>query len=103
MTETVYSPTQWTNQAMTALPQGLAWPTNPSSNLYQAILALMGTFSDHQQSAAGLLVDSFPATTIQLLPEWEATVGLPGPCSVGNLTLAQTQKHIVSRFAGLSG
>jgi uncharacterized protein YmfQ (DUF2313 family) len=31
--------------------------------------------------ANNLLIDAFPGSTYELLPEWEATLGLPDPCA----------------------
>jgi uncharacterized protein YmfQ (DUF2313 family) len=102
-TQQIYLPTDWANQAMAYLPNGLAWNKNPSSNLYNAVLALTGTFVNHQTSAANLLTDAFPASTVDLLPEWQATLGLPDDCSPAAPTLAQAQQQVLSRFAGVLG
>jgi uncharacterized protein YmfQ (DUF2313 family) len=102
-TQTVFQATDWANQCMTYLPDGPAWNKNPSSNMYQAILALMGTFVDHQTSAANLLPDAFPATTVDLLPEWQTALGLPDSCSPTVQTLAQAQQQVLARFAGVLG
>lgn len=52
---------------------------------------------------AHLLVDAFPATAVELLPEWEAALGLPDPCAGVAPTVAARQQQVVARFAGSGG
>jgi uncharacterized protein YmfQ (DUF2313 family) len=85
------------------LPTGQAWPRQ--SNSVQT--ALLMAFSDAQALVAGreanLLIDAFPATTVELLPEWEASLGLPDPCLGPNPTLAQRQQAVVARLVANGG
>jgi uncharacterized protein YmfQ (DUF2313 family) len=47
-----------------------------------------------------LIADAFPATTEDLLPEWEASLGLPDPCQGESPTVQARQAQVVARFAG---
>ncbi|HET6606753.1 MAG TPA: putative phage tail protein [Rhodopila sp.] len=85
------------------LPRGAVWTTiadAANTNQGLALEALMPTYVRSAESAAALLVDAFPATTDQLLPEWQATLGLPGPCAGSSPTLQQSQAQVVARLTG---
>lgn len=103
MTEYLYTLADFTNQVMKALPSGPIWNKNPGSDMYQAIMALMQPFVDEHQRAANLLVEAYPATTIELLPAFQASLGLPNSCSIADPTLAQAQQQVVAKFAGTLG
>ncbi|WP_197520275.1 putative phage tail protein, partial [Paraburkholderia tropica] len=45
-----------------------------------------------------LLIDSFPPTAYELLPEWESTLGLPDPCAGEAPTIPQRQAQVLARF-----
>ena len=85
------------------LPRGLVWPRDPDAVQTRALAALMPTYERQAARAANLLVDSFPATTIELLPEWESTLGLPDPCAGVAPTIAQRRAQVTARFAGRGG
>lgn len=90
--------------AMQALmPRGLAWPRDPTSVMARVMSGLAPTWVRHTQQNNNLLIDAFPATSVQLLPEWEATLGLPDPCAGESPTLQGRQAQVVARFAGSGG
>jgi uncharacterized protein YmfQ (DUF2313 family) len=80
------------------LPGGRAWSRNPASVQNQALAALIPTYVRSAASASGLLVDGFPATTVQLIPEWLASLGLPDGCSPLGASIAIQQAQIVEKF-----
>jgi uncharacterized protein YmfQ (DUF2313 family) len=56
----------------------------------------LGTFLDALDARAGQLIpDAFPCSTVELLPEWEATLGLPDPCVQPPLTTLQQRQAAV--------
>ncbi len=65
--------------------------------------ALAPTWTRSAAAGAALLVDAFPSTAVNLLPEWEATLGLPDPCAGPAPTLAARQAQVTARFAGVGG
>lgn len=85
------------------LPRGRIWPRAPDAVQTQALAALMPTYVRSTQSANGLLVDAFPATADNLLPEWEATLGLPDPCAGVSPTLALRRAQVVARLTATGG
>ncbi len=63
------------------LPQGIAWPTSPTSILSKIINGLTYIFGFVDDRAADLLeTETDPRLTTELLPEWERAFGLPDDC-----------------------
>jgi uncharacterized protein YmfQ (DUF2313 family) len=69
----------------------------------QDLLTLMPTWARLDARAANLIEDAFPCSTSELLPEWEATLGLPDPC-VGQLGSTQERTAAVcAKFSARGG
>lgn len=85
------------------MPRGRVWPDDPGSNQSQAVSGLVGSFERLDADAVDLIADAFPATTDQLLPEWEASLGLPDACAGDAQTIAQRKAHVLVRFIGAGG
>jgi uncharacterized protein YmfQ (DUF2313 family) len=104
MTSQVYQTQDWINSFLGELPQGRLWDKSLDSPLYQVVASLMPNIAALSDDATNLIVDAFPATTVDLLPEWQATLGMPDACSIGqNLTLLQAQQQVLARFIGAGG
>lgn len=100
----------WTSQDFLGafvrlLPRGRVWPArdNPQSTQAQALAPLMDTYERLAARDAYLLVDAFPSTTDELLPEWEESLGLPDPCAGPSPTLQLRQQQVVARLTGRGG
>jgi uncharacterized protein YmfQ (DUF2313 family) len=90
-------------QALQALmPRGKAWPTDPTATLTAVLKGLAGVYATQTESANELLVDSFPATAVNLLPEWQSTLAQPDPAGPTPSGTAQAQQFAAAKFA-LSG
>ncbi|KVS52261.1 phage tail protein [Burkholderia cepacia] len=98
-----YSASDFTSALMALMPRGLAWPRDPNSVMARTIATLAPIWSRHVAANNYLLVDAFPSTTVELLPEWEAALGLPDPCAGESPTLAQRQAQVVARFTNSGG
>lgn len=85
------------------MPRGKAWPRDATAIMAQAMSGLAPTWARHTARDSNLLVDAFPATAVELLPEWEAALGLPDPCAGVAPTIAARQAQVVARFAGSGG
>ncbi|MFL9952807.1 DUF2313 domain-containing protein [Paraburkholderia nemoris] len=85
------------------MPRGLAWPRDPTSVMAQVEAGLAPTWQRHTEQNNNLLVDAFPSTSVQLLPEWEAALGLPDPCAGEAPTLQGRQAQVVARLANSGG
>ncbi|SRR5579885_404260 len=92
-------------QAFAALlPQGRAWPRDSDSVLMQVVTGLAGVWGDVADAADVLLMrESFPRTTVVLLPEWEQSFGLPDDCLSEPLTIAERQTALVQRMTMQGG
>ncbi|MGF6549301.1 YmfQ family protein [Paraburkholderia youngii] len=85
------------------MPRGLVWPRDPTAVQAQVINGLAPTWVRHTQANNQLLVDAFPATAVELLPEWESTLGLPDPCAGSSPTLQGRQQQVVARLTNSGG
>jgi uncharacterized protein YmfQ (DUF2313 family) len=85
------------------LPRGRAWPRDPDSNLTAFLrgFAAAQAVAHVQQSA--LLTDAFPIETHHLLPEWQATLGLPDPCAGPDQSYETQISHVKARIENTGG
>ena len=85
------------------LPTGPVWPRDAAAPATQFYGALMQTYARICARDAGLLVDAFPAAPVELLPEWEASLGLPDPCLGTNPNIGARQAAVLARFVSTGG
>ncbi|MDR5813307.1 DUF2313 domain-containing protein [Caballeronia sp. LZ033] len=85
------------------LPRGRVWPRDPDTVQAKVIAGLAPSYERQTARANYLLVDAFPATTYELLPEWEATLGLPDPCAGVAPTIPTRRAQVIARFIGGGG
>ncbi|MBB5462866.1 YmfQ family protein [Paraburkholderia sp. Cpub6] len=85
------------------MPRGRIWPRADDAVQTQVLSGLAPSYERATARANYLLVDAFPATTYELLPEWESTLGLPDPCAGTAPTITQRQAQVVARFVGVGG
>ncbi|MEO8641768.1 putative phage tail protein [Pseudomonas sp.] len=98
-----FTSADFTSALLGLLPRGRVWPKELSSVHAQAISCYAPTFQRISDSALGLLVDAFPATTVNLLGEWELTLGLPDPCAGISPTFQGRRNQVVARFTNSGG
>lgn len=103
MTAPNYSAADFASALSALMPRGLAWPRDPNSVMGTSIAALAPVWARHVAANNYLLVDAFPSTAVELLPEWEAALGLPDPCAGESPSLAQRQAQVVARFTNTGG
>lgn len=85
------------------LPRGRIWHRGWGTLQAQYLITLMPMWSHLHGRANNLLVDAFPCSTLELLPEWEASLGLPDPC-IGELTtIQQRQDAVCTKFKARGG
>lgn len=82
------------------LPSGPVWR---GSVLRLVSRGLVTPLARLRARAGALLADAFPATAYELLPEWEATLGLPDPCAGDSPTLQQRRSQVVARLTSRGG
>ncbi len=98
-----FSVTDFVSALQALMPPGRAWPRDPSSVQTSVITGLAPSFQRVTAAGNNLLLDAFPATTDQLLPEWQSTLALPDPNLPAANTLAEQQAQVVVKFANGGG
>ena len=98
-----YSANDYLSALKALLPPGRVWRASPGSPQEMVLTAIAAGLARLDAAAQNLLVDAFPATSDQLLPEWEATTGLPDPCAGSSPTLQQRQGQVAARVASTGG
>jgi uncharacterized protein YmfQ (DUF2313 family) len=80
------------------LPRGRVWRRDPGSTLSALMLALAPTYTRGMQAAAQVLIDARPATTENLLVEWEESLGLPDACTAANPSVEQRKAAVRAKW-----
>jgi len=94
---------QYAQQLANLLPPGAALSAEPGSELAE-LLARLGKFlAGAHNRAEQLLDEATPWHTLELLPEWETSLGLPDSCSVGTPTLAERRASLVAKLTDVGG
>lgn len=84
------------------LPPGPAW-SRDSPALAAWVNVAAKRLAAVDAAVQTLLAEANPYRTLALLPEWEASLGLPDSCSVGAPTLAERRAAIVARLTDAGG
>lgn len=103
MAHTIFSAADFKAAILRLLPPGPIWPRSSDSMVVAVASVWSPTIQRNGQRAANLLTDAFPATAVELLYEWEATLGLPDPCAGPNPLLTQRQAQVVARLTDSGG
>jgi uncharacterized protein YmfQ (DUF2313 family) len=85
------------------LPTGAVWPRDAGSSPVRVLQGVATSVARLRARADALLVDAYPSTTYELLPEWEATLGLPDPCAGGSPSLPQRQQQVAAQLTAQGG
>lgn len=86
------------------LPTGRLWRQEEESVLHRLVTAFGVELAEIEERGADALLESDPRTTTELLPEWEALVGLPDPC-IGALAVGTEARRaaVLARLVSLGG
>jgi uncharacterized protein YmfQ (DUF2313 family) len=88
----------------TLMPRGPAWPSSLTSVIRRLCDALAWFWGFVDGRADDLLVrESYPPTTIELLPDWERAWGLPDECFPEATSIAERQRMLVTKMTWLGG
>lgn len=98
-----YSAADYLAALQALLPRGRVWPRDADAVQTQALSGLTPTYARQNARANQLLVDAFPLSTIELLPEWEETLGLPDPCAGMSPTVYARRAQVAARFQAKGG
>jgi uncharacterized protein YmfQ (DUF2313 family) len=86
-------------------PRGPAWPRDPQSDQMLVIHGMGGVWGIDVSGAADklLVTESFPPSSIDMLPDWEASFGLPDKCVAEPLTIDDRHRALVQRMTTEGG
>lgn len=98
-----FSASSYAEALKALLPRGRVWSKEIGSVLSSVMSVLSPTYQRNGDRAAYLLVDAFPGQSVELLPEWESTLGLPDPCTGPLPTIQQRQAAILARWTSTGG
>lgn len=98
-----YSAADYLRALQALLPRGRVWPRDSDAQQTAVLGTLTPVFERLNGRANNLLVDAFPASTYELLPEWEATLGLPDPCAGEAPSTEQRVAQVVGRLTASGG
>lgn len=99
----IFTNQQIHNQFLKLMHRGRAWARDSKSNLHKFTASLMPTFTRLLNAASAMPVDTNPGTTVNLLPEWELTLGLPDECLGAAQSFGQRQAMVKARFQAEGG
>src|SRR5579862_588449 len=103
MREQAHTATDYFWQFQRLLPRGRVWHRGWGTVEAAHILTLMPTWARLDGRALGVITDAFPCTTNDLLPEWEATLGLPDPCTGPLDTIQERVDAVCAKFRARGG
>lgn len=98
-----YSAADYLTALQALMPRGRVWPKDADTTQAQALSGLTPTYARNNARASNLLVDAFPASVEELLPEWELTLGLPDPCAGLAPTIQLRRAQVLARFSANGG
>jgi len=99
----VYSASDYLWQFQRLLPRGRIWHRGWGTLQDQLLLTLMPQWARLHGRLNDLIAQIFPCSTTELLPEWEASLGLPDSC-IGELdTIQQRQQAVCAKFSARGG
>jgi uncharacterized protein YmfQ (DUF2313 family) len=85
------------------LPEGPVWPTGKDTVVQRLLTALAIEFERLDLRLGQLLAETDPASTTELLPDWERVVGLPDPCVTTGQTIAERRIALEGRLTSVGG
>jgi len=103
MSTPVYSIDDFHQALRNLMPRGRAWEKETGSVPDQTLGVFAPSFQRSSAAAISLISDAFPATALDLIPEWQETLGLPDPCAGGSPTVPQERRQIVARLTNNGG
>jgi uncharacterized protein YmfQ (DUF2313 family) len=97
------TPEDYLTQFQRLLPRGNIWHRGWGWMQDADLLTLMPMWARLQLRLNDLIAQIFPCSTTELLPEWEATLGLPDPCIGPLSTLQQRTAAVCAKFTARGG
>jgi uncharacterized protein YmfQ (DUF2313 family) len=98
-----YSAADYLAALQALMPRGAVWPRDAGALQTKVLAGLVKSYETQNQRANNLLVDAFPASAVELLPEWEASLGLPSSAAGPNPSTWARQTLVIARLVGSLG
>lgn len=103
MSAPAHTVADYTAALQALMPRGLVWPQDPDAVQTLVLQALAAVYQRTNSRANYLLADAFPATAVELLPEWLSALGVPVPGTTLAPTTAGQQAQVVSALTAAGG
>lgn len=103
MTAPLFTVDDYVRALQALLPRGPAWPRDADATLTQVLRGLAGVYAYTNARANNLLVVAFPVTVDDMLPEWNATLGLPGLTGYSGSDLPTQRAQVVAALTDSGG
>lgn len=103
MAAPLYSAADYLSALQALMPRGRVWSRDLSTVQSKVLAGLTKSYELQNARSNNLLVDAFPKTANELLPEWEASLGLPSPAVGPAPSIQARQTLVVARFVGAGG
>ncbi len=94
---------EYAQQLANLLPPGPALAAEPGSEMAELLDRLGKFLTGTHRRAEQLLDEAIPWYALELLPEWEASLGLPDSCNVGPPTLAERRASLAAKLTDAGG
>lgn len=85
------------------LPRGRVWQAETGGGQQRLILALAQQWARLDADATEVVDQSLPGSNLDLITEWEESLGLPDPCAGEDATIEQRAAQVLARFVGGGG
>lgn len=103
MSDPRYSADDYAGALRQLLPRGRVWNNDPASVQGELIAAVGAQFARVDATGSELLELARPGDNLDLLEEWEETLGLPDPCAGSSPTVDQRAAAVRARFMSGGG
>lgn len=100
---TPYTSADYAAELLAHMPDGPIWPRDEDAGLARVMRSLAPSIQRVDARGLVLLQETPAGTLVEMLPEWEATLGLPDPCAGAQPTLALRQRIVRARLAAQGG
>jgi len=93
----------YTTLMLSLYPPGSAWPRDVDSVRGRILAAIAAEFARIDAAFEQILAERTPRTALWLLPEWEASLGLPDECTGAATTIAERRAIAWARMIATGG